>query len=165
MGRLPFDLDIEDIAALADIVNEKKLGEIFLKDDDIGAKIVIKARPCPPPPPHGHHHPPMGQDCPPPPMMPPSEGISIPDTVPAQQSAEGSEIKSPIVGTFYSSPSPDKPPFVQVGQRVSKGDVIMIVESMKIMNEIPSPVDGVVKKILVNSGDAVEYDQTVMIIG
>ncbi len=78
---------------------------------------------------------------------------------------KGSTVKSPIVGTFYSSPSPDKPPFVKIGDTVKKGDVIMIIESMKLMNEIQSDFDGKVLDILVDNGQAVEYDQPIMIIG
>ena len=74
------------------------------------------------------------------------------------------KIKSPIVGTYYSAPGPDKAPFVEVGKQVKKGDVIMIIESMKLMNEVKSEFDGTVKKILVENGSAVEYDQPVMII-
>lgn len=164
MGRLPFDLEVEDIAALADIVKEKDLGEISLKDDDIGAKIVIKARSCQNT--NNFAMPAM----PPMPMMMPS-GAS-PAAAPVKDDAKeaapviaGTEVKAPVVGTFYSSPSPDKPPFVSIGKSVKKGDILMIIESMKIMNEVPSPCDGVVKEILVKSGEAVEYDQTIMIIG
>lgn len=156
MGTLPFDLEIEDIAALADLINEKNLGEISLEDDDIGAKLVIKSRPLPPPP--------VG----PAPAMP-SPAAPTPAAAPASNPAgslpDGETVRSPIVGTYYSSPAPDKPPFVQVGQKVKKGDIIMIIESMKIMNEIPSPADGTVKKLLVKNGDAVEFDQPIMIIG
>ncbi|MCQ2469767.1 MAG: acetyl-CoA carboxylase biotin carboxyl carrier protein [Ruminococcus sp.] len=77
---------------------------------------------------------------------------------------EGNVVRCPIVGTFYASPSPDKPPFVNVGDRVSKGDVLMIIESMKLMNEIQSEFDGVVQSILVSNGQTVEYDQPIMII-
>ena len=76
----------------------------------------------------------------------------------------GKMVKAPIVGTFYAAPSPDKAPFVKVGDEVKKGDVIMIIESMKLMNEIQSEFDGVVDKILVDDGQAVEFDQPVMII-
>ena len=61
-------------------------------------------------------------------------------------------VKSPIVGTYYSSASPDKPPFVKVGQQVEKGDMLFIVESMKLMNEITSDYDGTVAEIMVESG-------------
>ena len=68
-------------------------------------------------------------------------------------------VVAPIVGTFYKSPAPDKEPFVKVGDKVKKGDVLCIIESMKLMNEIKSEFDGVVLKILVESGEAVEYNQ------
>lgn len=68
-------------------------------------------------------------------------------------------IKSPMVGTFYASPSPDTKPFVEVGQRVKKGDVLCIIEAMKIMNEIESDVDGVVLAVCAKNGEMVEYGQ------
>ena len=71
---------------------------------------------------------------------------------------------APLVGTFYAAPSPDQPPFVQVGDTVKKGDVVLIIESMKLMNEVTSDVEGVVQEILVKNGDAVEYDQPLMIL-
>lgn len=74
----------------------------------------------------------------------------------------GKIVKSPIVGTYYSAPAPDKPPFVKVGQKVKKGDVLMIIESMKLMNEIASEFDGVVAEIFVENGTPVEFDQPIM---
>ncbi|MFI3229968.1 MAG: acetyl-CoA carboxylase biotin carboxyl carrier protein [bacterium] len=71
----------------------------------------------------------------------------------------GELVKSPIVGTFYSSSSPDQPSFVSVGDKVKKGDVLCIVEAMKVMNEIKSLYDGEVAEILVNNEDMVEYNQ------
>lgn len=70
------------------------------------------------------------------------------------------EITSPIVGTFYQSSAPDKPPFVKVGDVVSKGDVVCIIEAMKFMNEITSEESGTIAEILVNDGEYVEYGQT-----
>lgn len=72
---------------------------------------------------------------------------------------EGYILRSPVVGTFYSSPSPDEKPFVTVGQKVSKGQVVCIVEAMKLLNEVSSPVDGVVKKIFIQNEEMVEYDE------
>ena len=69
----------------------------------------------------------------------------------------GNVVKSPMVGTFYSKPSPDAEPFVEVGQVVKKGQTLCIIEAMKLMNEIESEFDGVVKKILVKDGETVEY--------
>jgi len=72
---------------------------------------------------------------------------------------EGSLVTSPIVGTFYGSPGPDTKPFVQVGSKVKKGDVLCIIEAMKLMNEIDCEVDGEVAEILVNNEQMVEYGQ------
>ena len=73
--------------------------------------------------------------------------------------AEGKTINSPIVGVFYAAPSPDSNPYVSVGQKISKGDTICIVEAMKCMNEIQSELDGEVTEVLVKDGDLVEYGQ------
>jgi acetyl-CoA carboxylase biotin carboxyl carrier protein len=73
-------------------------------------------------------------------------------------------ITSPIVGTFYRVPSPDANPFVEVGSKVSKGQVLCIVEAMKLMNEIESDVDGIVIKILVDNGQPVEYGEPLFLI-
>lgn len=151
--------DIETIGALADIVKKNELSELTLVDG--GKSITLKGKKCPPPP----HHPPM------PPMgMAPMVNVTAAaaaETAPAQDKApelSGNVVKSPIVGTFYAAPSPDKAPFVKIGDTVKKGDVIMIIESMKLMNEIQSDFDGVVSEILVNNGDAVEFDQPIMVI-
>lgn len=91
---------------------------------------------------------------------------AVPAAVSVQKAEEpsGNIVKSPIVGTFYASPAPDKPPFVTEGKTVRKGDVLFIIESMKLMNEIQSEFDGKVKKILVQDGQPVEYGQPVLII-
>lgn len=83
---------------------------------------------------------------------------------PAEKPA-GHELKSPIVGTFYASSSPDSPPFVSIGQFVKKGDVVCVIEAMKMFNEIQSDFDGVVKDICVKNGDTLEFGQCIMIIG
>ncbi len=72
------------------------------------------------------------------------------------------EVVAPLVGTFYSSPSPDSDPFVKVGQKVNKGDVLFIVEAMKVMNEITAPCSGEVMSINVDNGNAVEFNEVVM---
>lgn len=71
----------------------------------------------------------------------------------------GTTIKCPMVGVFYSAPSPDKPAFVSVGDKVEKGQVICIIEAMKIMNEVTADKSGTVCEILVDNGDVVEFDQ------
>ena len=80
------------------------------------------------------------------------------------EKAAGNVIHSPLVGTFYSAPSPGEDPFVQVGDTVKKGQVLGIVEAMKLMNEIESEYDGVVKEILVSDASVVEYDQPLFVI-
>lgn len=74
----------------------------------------------------------------------------------------GNLVKSPIVGTFYAQKAPDEPPFVKVGDQVQAGDVLFIIESMKLMNEVTSEYDGVISEILVKNGEAVEYGQPLM---
>lgn len=78
--------------------------------------------------------------------------------------ARGRVIKSPFVGTFYAASSPGADPFVTVGKKVRKGDTLCIVEAMKLMNEIESEVDGVVREILIENGKPVEFDQALYVI-
>ncbi|HCO29364.1 MAG TPA: acetyl-CoA carboxylase biotin carboxyl carrier protein [Lachnospiraceae bacterium] len=82
-----------------------------------------------------------------------------------EKQVEGNVIKSPLVGTFYAAPAEDKPPFVSIGDQVKKGQVIGIVEAMKLMNEVESEFDGTVLDIVVNNGDMVEFGQPLVIIG
>ena len=77
---------------------------------------------------------------------------------------DGSAVKAPMVGTFYAAPSPGSPSFVQVGDRVSEGDTLCIIEAMKMLNQIETEVAGTVKSIRVQNGDPVEYGQTLFVI-
>src|SRR3954462_1780105 len=86
-------------------------------------------------------------------------------SVEAPPAPEGHVVKAPMVGTFYRSPSPDAKVFVEVGQTVKEGDVICIIEAMKLMNEIDADAAGVVKAILVENGQPVEYGQPLFILG
>ncbi len=79
-------------------------------------------------------------------------------------SLDGKRMTCPLVGTFYAAPSPEAEPFVKVGDTVKKGQVLGIVEAMKLMNEIESEYDGVIKAILVENGDLIEYGQDMFII-
>ncbi len=74
-------------------------------------------------------------------------------------------IKSPLVGTFYLAPTPNSKPFVEIGEPVKKGQVVCIIEAMKIMNEIKSPYEGILLDILIENGHAVGYDQTMFVMG
>ena len=149
---------LEAVEKLADIVNNKELEEVTIANGD--NVITVKGRRCPPPMPMGM--PPFQHDMMPVTMNAAAAGAA--PTVEAQTAVCGNVVKAPIVGTFYAAPDPSKPPFAEVGKHVKKGDVLMIIESMKLMNEITSEYDGVVKQILVKNGDAVDYDQPVMII-
>ena len=73
-------------------------------------------------------------------------------------------VKSPIVGTVYTAPEPGAKPFVSIGNKIKKGQTIMIVEAMKTMNHVPSPFDGIIKEICVNDGQPVEFGQTIIIL-
>ena len=81
-----------------------------------------------------------------------------------QNVKSGTEITSPIIGTAYHAPEPGAKRFVEIGKKIKKGDTIMIVEAMKTMNHVPSTSEGIVKKILVEDGQAVEFGQTLVIL-
>ena len=81
-----------------------------------------------------------------------------------QDTASGTKVTSPIIGTAYHSPEPGAKKFVEVGKKIKKGDTVMIVEAMKTMNHVPSTVDGTVKEICVEDGQPVEFGQTIIIV-
>ena len=82
----------------------------------------------------------------------------------SQNNISGIEVTSPIIGTAYHAPEPGAKKFVEVGKKIKKGDTVMIVEAMKTMNHVPSSSDGIVKKILVDDGQPVEFGQTLIIL-
>ncbi len=82
----------------------------------------------------------------------------------AAPETEGYVVKAPIVGTFYEAPSPDSDPYVQVGDRVSEGDVLCIIEAMKLMNEIEAETSGTIEEVLVEDAEPVEFDQPLFVI-
>ncbi|MBB1607150.1 acetyl-CoA carboxylase biotin carboxyl carrier protein [Pseudomonas sp. UMC76] len=86
------------------------------------------------------------------------------EAAPAAAKLNGNVVRSPMVGTFYRSPSPTAAPFVEVGQSVKKGDILCIVEAMKMMNHIEAETSGVIEQVLVESGQPVEYDQPLFTI-
>jgi len=142
-------INTETIEKIADIINDKELSEITIVDG--GKTITVKGKKCPPPMPM--------------PMAMPAPVASEAPKADAPKAVSGNVVKSPIVGTFYSAPAPDKAPYVTVGQQVNKGDVLFIIESMKVMSEVQSEFSGVVKEILVSNADTLEFDQPVMVIG
>lgn len=131
------------------------MGEVELETG--GAKIKVKSQ--------------IQQPCsvPSQPLAVGNAAAPAPATVPENSSTlsplpAGTEIKSPLVGTFYVAPAPDAPPFVLVGQKVETGDTLFIIEAMKTMNEVKAPCNGTVVCVLAQAGDIVEYNQTVMVI-
>ena len=92
------------------------------------------------------------------------EASSNETTKPKSNIKQGIEIKSPIIGTAYLAPEPGGKKFAEVGKKINKGDTIMIVEAMKTMNHVPSPIAGTIKKICVEDGQPVEYGHTIAII-
>lgn len=152
------NLTYSEISSLADKVESGKLSKIKIKtgDEEIviekASKLIAPPMPAVTVPTMNNSAAAVSEE----PVSAPSGEAEMPD---------GNVVKAPIVGTYYEKPAPDKAPFVQVGQTVKKGDVLMIIESMKLMNEVQSEFDGVVKKILVKDADAVEFDQPIMIIG
>lgn len=137
------------------IMKDSELDYFRLKNDKFEIELGEKRPPMPPMPPMSMPMMPMGGTAP---QNPPTEA---PKAEPKKEAA-GTFVKSPIVGTFYSAPAPGKAPFVSVGSTVNKGDVLFIIESMKLMNEVTSEVSGRVAEILVSDGDAVEFDQPIL---
>lgn len=87
-----------------------------------------------------------------------------PSTAPSEDNSKYVTIKSPIIGTFYRKPSPDKPVFVEVGSTIKEGDVLCVIEAMKLFNEIESEVSGKIVKILVDDASPVEFDQPLFLV-
>lgn len=137
---------LECVEALAKIVKDNDLGRIKISTDELD--IVIEAKKSAP-------MPAMAM-----PAAPVAAAAPAAEAAPAVES--GNIVTSPIVGTFYAAPSPDKPPFVKVGDTVNAGDVVCIIESMKLMNEINCEFSGKVAEIYVNNGEPVEFGQKIM---
>ena len=135
------------------ILKDSGLGYLRLKNDKFEIELGEKQQPVP----QMQPMPPMQG------MMPPVQTAGQqPCPAPKTEVKSGNVMTSPIVGTFYSSPSPEKPPFVTVGKQVHKGDVLFIIESMKLMNEVTSEYDGTVTEIMVDNADTVEFGQPIM---
>ena len=151
--------EIKDVALeLMDALASKKLGEVAIELE--GVKIKIKAAaPAP-----VIAAAPSAAAAPAASAAPAAAAAAETETVPADDLPAGTQVKSPLVGTFYSSPSPDEPPFVLVGQEVKEGDTLCIIEAMKVMNEIKAPCSGKVVRIMAQPGDMVEYNQVLCII-
>ena len=130
------------IKELVDNLEEFKLTELEYSEKDIKIKVSRQTK--------------VSQNI--------SPGITIEKNNKKIETIIGTEIKSPIIGTAYLAPEPGAKKFVETGKKIKKGDTVMIVEAMKTMNHVPSTADGVVKKILVEDGQPVEFGQTLVLL-
>ncbi len=148
-------MDVQEIRALIEIFERSSLSELTLERG--GARLILKREGTRTTASVAAPSQPLSQ----PPVSPSSSALSVPlaDAFP-----DGYVIKSPLVGTFYRRPAPTEPPYVEVGDRVEKGDTVCIIEAMKVMNEIKAEQAGIVEKILVEDGKPVEYGQPLMVI-
>ena len=147
-------MDLRKLKKLIDLVQESGIGEIEITEGEEKVRISRQSSVAAP-------------------MMMASPGMQpamvavpaagAPVLAPAQPT--GHTLKSPMVGTFYRAPSPGAPPFVEIGQSVSKGQTLCIIEAMKLLNEIESDASGTIKAILVENGQPVEYGQPLFLIG
>jgi len=155
-------MDIKQIQELVKIINKTNIAEISIEEE--GLKITIKqkeeivqqvvAAPAVPTPVAAA-----------PLVAAPAAAAAAPKAeAPAKEADNLVAIKSPMIGTFYRSPSPDKPPFIEIGSDVTPGKVVCIVEAMKLFNEIESEIRGKVVKILVEDASPVEYDQPLFLV-
>ncbi len=155
-------MDIRKVKKLIELLESSDVAEIEIKEGEEAVRIsrISKAAPA-----QMHYMAPM-QQAPAPAPAPAAHAQAAPVAAPEAESKRlrGNVIKSPMVGTFYRSPSPSSPVFVEVGQHVKVGDVICIVEAMKMMNQIEADHAGVVEAILVEDGEPVEYDQPLITI-
>ncbi len=159
-------MDLKVIKNLLDLIAESEVNEVSIEEGDF--KIKVKKKPDVEQAaqmPMQYQLPAQQPQQPQQPAQPQSSQQQQESGSQEEKQPSGDVVKSPIVGTFYRAPSPDDDPFVQVGDEVEKGQTLCIVEAMKIMNEIESEYSGEVKKILVEDGEPVEYDQPLFIIG
>lgn len=141
-------MELEDLKSLIELLKETDITELQVEKE--GTKVRIKREKI---------FAPMEITAP--------RAVGVPEGVPTEKEEEMQRvitITSPIVGTFYRSPSPDAPAFVEAGARVKKGQVLCIIEAMKLMNEIESDADGILVKVLVENGQPVEYGEPLFLI-
>lgn len=148
-------MDIRKVKKLIELLEESGVSEIEIKEGEESVRISRTSAPVAASP---------VQYATAPATAAPTQPQSEPAKPAAAPVASGHQIKSPMVGTFYASPSPDASAFVSVGDQVKVGDVLCIVEAMKMMNQIESDVAGTVKAILIDDGEPVEFDEPLFII-
>ncbi|NTZ05279.1 acetyl-CoA carboxylase biotin carboxyl carrier protein [Burkholderia metallica] len=152
-------MDLRKLKTLIDLVSESGISELEVTEGEGKVRIVKNAPPVYVQPTAGYA---PQFSAPAPSAALPTEGAA-PAAAPAVP--QGHVVTSPMVGTFYRAPSPGADPFVQAGDTVKEGQTICIIEAMKLLNEIESDKAGVIKEILVENGQAVEYGQPLFVIG
>ena len=152
-------MDLRKLKKLIDLVQESGIGEIEITEGEEKVRISRHSPAAAPVIMAGG--PSMYPMAAPPPQQAPAGPVEAP-APPAQ--AAGHVLKSPMVGTFYRAPSPGAPAFCEVGQAVTKGQTLCIIEAMKLLNEIESDFSGTIKGILVENGQPVEYVQPLFLI-
>jgi acetyl-CoA carboxylase biotin carboxyl carrier protein len=155
-------MDLRKLKTLIDLVSESGISELEVTEGEGKVRIVKNAPPVYVQP-SASYAPQYAQPA-------PFAGAEAPavaaaPAAPAVAAPQGHVVTSPMVGTFYRAPSPGADPFVQVGDTVKEGQTICIIEAMKLLNEIESDKSGVVKEILVENGQAVEYGQPLFVVG
>ncbi len=150
-------MDTRKIKNLIDILDKTSVVEIVIREQDSSVHIKLD-----------HGHPPsvqMHTASPPPPQpVEPAPIAHVAPTPPEEKGTPKNAFLSPMVGTFYASPSPDSAPFISVGSTVKPGQTLCIIEAMKILNRIESDRSGVVKEILITNGQPVEFDLPLFVI-
>jgi acetyl-CoA carboxylase biotin carboxyl carrier protein len=153
-------MNLDDVKQILELVKEHELTEFELEHEGLKIRVRKDARGrAPIEMPSVPHHGPAAALAPgahAPAAVPAASPATM---VPPEESAEFAIVKSPIVGTFYRSPEPGAAPFVELGARVKKGQVLCIIEAMKLMNEIESEYDGEVAKVYVENGQPVQYGE------
>ena len=152
-------MDIRKIKKLIELVEESGITELEVQEEE-GTVRISRAAPVAAPAAIQYAAAPVA------PVAAPAAASAPAAAAPAEAPAaevSGHQVRSPMVGTFYRSPSPEAKAFVEVGQTVKVGDALCIVEAMKMMNRIEADKAGVVKAILVNDGEAVEFDQPLIV--
>lgn len=153
---------MEQLRELITILNQTDIAELTLESGDLRLNIrknetkVVAIAPSPMPTMVSSEIPAIAQASP---TISPTTTTPPPETVPAKNLVD---VTSPMVGTFYRSPAPDEPVFVENGDQIRKGQTICIIEAMKLMNELEAEVSGEVVEILLQNGDPVEYGQVLM---
>ena len=151
-------MDIRKVKKLIEMLENSSLNEIVIKEGEESVKLVKSAG--------SFQTPQMITSSPQAIESPSSETETKKETSETAETKviDGKSINSPMVGTFYSSPNPGAEPFVKVGDKVSEGDVLCIIEAMKMMNEVKSDYNGIIKEILISDAEPVEYGEALFVI-